>query len=91
MNFKKLFAIGFALSNMVLSGNASNATQRFFPVPNDRMAGLIAQCANTQIGANNYGKGQAELTTLFTEQFRQAAAHQKRHRPTRHPQKPLHQ
>jgi Peptidase_C39 like family len=70
MNFKKLFALSFALSNVVFSGNASNATQGFSPVPNDRMTGLIAQCANTHIGANNYGKGSTWRTcTGYTLAF----------------------
>jgi surface antigen len=70
MNFKKLFAIGFALSNVALSGNAGNAAQGFSQVPNDRMTGLIAQCANTHIGANNYGKGSTWRTcTGYTLAF----------------------
>jgi surface antigen len=68
MNFKKLFSIGFALSNLGFSGSA-NATQGISPVPNDRVAGLIAQCANTHIGANNYSKGMTWRTCGYTLAF----------------------
>jgi hypothetical protein len=70
MNFQKISAIGFALSSMILPGNAGHAAQGFSQVSNDQMAGLIAQCANTHIGANNYGKGSTWRTcTGYTLAF----------------------